>query len=203
MLIFMPRRPRYEASGALHHVVSRGNAGEAIVRNDIDRGRFLDLLDEAIARYRWRCLAYCLLDTHFHVVLRTPEPNLGDGMQWLKSRYAEDLNFRHGRTGHVFGGRFYSAPLESDSHLITALLYVFLNPVRAGLGRSPADWTWSSYPATIGEHAPRFLDVASVLELFGAEPSLARARLRSIVDETVRLDRERRVGFVRGQTPGV
>jgi hypothetical protein len=165
------------------------------VRNDIDRRGFLARLGQAVDRYRWDCLAYALLDTHFHVVVRTPDPNLGDGMRWFKSRHAQDLNFRHGRSGHVFGGRFYSAPLESDDHLLAALIYVFLNPVRAGLGRTAEDWSWSSYRATVGsERPPPFLNVGSVLELFGSEVSVARVRLRSVVDETYRLDVERRLG---------
>jgi putative transposase len=170
------------------------------VRNDIDRRAFVGRLAEAIVRHRWQCLAYCLLDTHFHLIVRTTEPNLGDGMRWFKSRHAQDVNFRHGRAGHLFGGRFRSYPIETDEYLITALLYVFLNPVRAGLGCAPEDWSWSSYPATVGlRREPRFVDADEVLELFGPDRSLARARLRGIVDETLRLDRERR----QGSDPGV
>jgi len=189
----MPRQPRYEAAGALHHVVSKGNAGESIVRNDVDRRGFVTRLGNAVYRYRWRCLAFCLLDTHFHLILGTPSPNLGEGMRWFKSACAQDLNYRHGRSGHVFGGRFYSAPLLSDDHLVAALVYVFLNPVRAGVVRSPYDWAWSSYPATVGRiRSPQFLDVNGVLELFGPEPATARVRLLGTVDETLRLDRARK-----------
>ncbi|HEX4747445.1 MAG TPA: hypothetical protein VFU99_11265 [Gaiellaceae bacterium] len=194
----MPRQPRYEAPGALHHVVAKGNAGEAIVRNDVDRRGFITRLGRAVVRHRWECMAYCLLDTHFHLVLRTPEPNLGEGMRWLNSTYAQDLNYRHGRTGHVFGGRYYSAQLYSDDHLVAALVYVYLNPVRAGIVELPHVWPWSSYAATVGrDRAPQFVDIDSVLELFGPERTVARARLLDVVAETLELDRVRRV---RGQT---
>lgn len=194
----MPRQPRYEAPGALHHVVSKGNAGEAIVRNDVDRRGFVMRLGQAVARHRWECLAYCLLDTHFHLIVRTPAPNLGDGMRWFKSTYAQDMNFRHGRVGHVFGGRYYSAPLLTDEHLIAALVYVFLNPIRAGVVQSPESWPWSSYATTVGrsQRSLAFVDAGSVLELWGADPSVARARLSDTVEETIRLDRR----HLRGQT---
>jgi hypothetical protein len=142
-------------------------------------------------------MAYCLIDTHFHLVLRTPEPNLGEGMRWLKSTHAQDVNYRHGRTGHVFGGRYYSAQIHSDDHLLAALVYVYLNPVRAGIVDLPHAWPWSSFAATVGRsRAPEFLHVDSVLELFGPEPTVARARLLDVVRETRELDRMRR----RGQT---
>jgi putative transposase len=163
------------------------------VRNDYDRRAFVNRLRQAVSRYRWRCLAYCLLDTHFHLVVATPTPTLSAGMRWLKSTYAQDLNHRHGRTGHLFGGRFYSVALKTDDHLVTALLYVMLNPVRAGVARSPREWRWSSCAATLGAaRAPRFLDVAAVLELFGTDTSTARLHLEAAMDETLRLDRARR-----------
>jgi len=193
----VPRQPRFEAPGAIHHVVSRGNAGESIVRNDVDRHRFVFRLGESVSRSRWDCLAYCLLDTHFHLIVRTPEPNLADGMRWFKSRYAQDLNSRHGRAGHVFGGRYYSSPLRNGDHLIAALVYVYLNPVRAGVVRLPEEWVWSSYGGTVGRTRPvAFVDVAAVLELWGRDRTIARTCLSAAVEETLVLDR----AHLRGQT---
>jgi REP-associated tyrosine transposase len=192
----MPRQPRLDASGALHHVVAKGNSGESIVRNDFDRQAFVRRLSQAVARYRWKCLAYCLLDTHFHLIVATPQPTLSAGMRWLKATYAQDMNHRHGRTGHLFGGRFYSKTVESDDHLIAALIYVLLNPVRAGAVDSPRDWSWSSCAATLGAApSPRFLDTAAVLELFGRDAPTARVHLEAALEETLALDRE-----PRGQT---
>jgi putative transposase len=189
MLIPMPRRPREEAAGALHHVVARGNNGESIVRDDRDRRNFIGRLDQAVARYEWICLAYCLLDTHFHLVLQTPKPNLGVGMRWLQSAYAQDLNYRHHRTGHVFGGRFYSVRLRSERHLISAVVYVSLNPVRAAVVDLPDDWPWCSYAATVGSVAsPRFLNRAALLERFDRNPDTAQRRLATAVTETLQRD---------------
>jgi hypothetical protein len=113
-------------------------------------------------------------------------------MRWLASACAQDLNFRHGRSGHVFGGRFYSARLKSDEHLSSALIYVLLNPVRAGVVQSPQAWSWSSCPATVGAvRPPGFLDVDGVLELFGREPSVSRLNLVAALHETLALDRTR------------
>lgn len=167
---------------ATHRVVAKGNAGEAVVRDDLDRATLLARLGRAAARYQWRCLAYCLMDTHFHLVLETPEPTLSRGMQWLCGRYAQDFNTRHGRSGDLFGGRFYSGLIRSDAHLIAAIAYVLANPLRAGICQRAEERTWSSFAATAGqEPCPPFLEARRVLELFAAQPALARLRLAEIV----------------------
>jgi hypothetical protein len=117
----MPRAPRVDAPGAMHHVIAKGSGGEVIVRDDVDRRLLVERLGKTVLRYRWSCLAYCLLDTHFHVVLGTPAANLGLGMQWLLAPYAREFNKRHERQGNVFHTRFYSKQIQSDDHLLPAV----------------------------------------------------------------------------------
>ena len=194
----MPRKPRVEVPHGFHHVVAKGNAGQDIVTDDTDRRRLLERMGRAVEKHRWSCLAYCLLDNHLHVVVQTPEPNLGIGMKWLKASYAQDFNHRHERHGHLFGGRFYSKLVQWDEHLISSIVYVALNPVRAGIARSPESWPWSSYAPTIGSApAPAFLDTTHVLALFDSDRAVARLRLREAVEEGWARDRDR------GQTRGV
>jgi REP element-mobilizing transposase RayT len=160
----VPRRPRLDAAGAIHHVIAKGNAGEKIVVDDRDREVLLRRLGRAIQRHRWSCLAYCLLDTHFHLIATTHAANLGSGMRWLLGGYAQAFNYRHGRQGHLFCGRFYSRRMATENHLVAALVYVSLNPVRAGIVDAPEQWKWSSYPATVGRaRPPSFLAVDAVL----------------------------------------
>jgi len=86
----MPRRPRADVPGGIHHAVAKGNAGAALVRDDEDRNALTRRLALAVDRYAWSCLSFCLLDTHIHVVLRTPRPTLSRGMQWLLGGYAQE-----------------------------------------------------------------------------------------------------------------
>jgi REP-associated tyrosine transposase len=181
----MARKPRAESPGVIHHVVARGNAGQEIVRDDVDRRAFMSRLASTIERHGWSCLAYCLMDSHFHLVVETPQPNLGVGMKWLKSAYAQDFNYRHGRHGHLFGGRFYSQVISRDTHLVAAIIYVVLNPVRAGIVDRPEKWAWSSYAGTIGlVSAPIFLDVDKALELVDQQQDVARRMFATAVAET-------------------
>jgi putative transposase len=183
----MSRKPRTESPGATHHVVAKGNAGQAIARDDIDRRAFVARLARAIELHGWSCLAYCLLNSHFHLVVEPPQPNLSVGMKWLKAGYAQDFNYRHGRKGHLFGGRFYSQVIERDTHLVAAIIYVILNPVRAGIVDRAEQWPWSSYRATIGlDPALSFLDAGNVLDFVDRRPDVARRMLAEAVDETAR-----------------
>ena len=198
----MPRRPREEAAGAIHHVVAKGNAGDDIVSDDHDRVTLLGRISRAAELHRWVCLAYCLLDNHFHLVVQTLDPNLGRGMKWLGAGYAQDFNHRHDRRGHLFGGRFYSVVVERDAHLVSAIVYVALNPVRAGLTTRPERWPWNSYGALVGRTAaPPFFDRGRVLDFLGSDPSSAQRALALAVEEA--LSAERVAWTSRGQTRGV
>jgi putative transposase len=173
------RRPREDVPGGIHHAVAKGNAGTAIVVDDHDRHLFVSRLSQTVERHRWSCLAYCLLDTHVHLLVGVPRANLSRGMQWLLGPYAQNFNARYEREGHLFRGRFYSRRIRSQTHLLSALIYVALNPVRAGLAAQPEAWSWSSYAATIGRApAPGFLDVAATLELFHADRKSACVALQ-------------------------
>ena len=192
----MPRQPREEAPGAIHHVIPTGSGGESIVRDDLDRKWLLQRLGLTVTRHRWSCLAYCLLDTHFHLIVQTAIPNLGVGMQWMLAPYARDFNDRHERRGNLFHTRFYSTRITSDEHLTAALVYLHLNPVRAGVVERPELWRWSSYAATIGRApAPQFLATSEALGLIDQHRATAVLRLQLAVSET--LDRDRRRAGVR------
>ena len=119
---------------------------------------------------RWRCLAYCLMDNHVHLLIETPEANLGSGMQWLHGFYAQAYNERHGRVGHVFQGRYGAVRITSDEQLWTVAAYIANNPVEGGLCARPEDWPWSSHAAAIlGRPSPDWLDVER-LRTMGSDP---------------------------------
>ena len=143
----MPRRPREELEGAIHHVFARGNDRRDIYVDDVDRRIYLVTLGRVTRRQRWRCL--------------------GAGMQRLHGDYAHIFNARHGRCGHVFQGRFGSVRMATDEQLWAAAAYIALNPVTAGLCNAPEEWPWSSHRSTIeARHRPAWLDVAHLLSHF-------------------------------------
>ena len=146
---------------------ARGNNKQAIYLDDDDRLDYLDRLRRTVVWKGWRCLAYCLMDNHLHLVVETPAPNLGRGVQWLHGSYADGFNKRHGRVGHVFQGRFGSKLFKTDAQMLMAISYVANNPVAAGLCATAQEWPWGSHAAIVGGSVPGWLDVERVVEWFG------------------------------------
>ncbi|MEA2349324.1 MAG: REP-associated tyrosine transposase [Thermoleophilaceae bacterium] len=177
----MARQPRAETEPGIHHVFARGNDRGLIFRNDGDRRVYLRLLAEAIARMSWRCLSYCLMDNHVHLLVETQEPNLGVGMHRLHGGYAQFFNRRYSRVGHLFQGRFGSVRVESDQQLWTVVRYVALNPVEANYCVTPDDYPWSSHGATLRAEESPILDVGRLLEYFAAAGGEPRLRYREFV----------------------
>lgn len=180
----MARPLRLEHPGAIWHVTARGNERGDVFRDDVDREEFLSVLGRTVSLYGWRLHAYVLMGNHYHLLVETPEPTLSRGMRDLNGVTTQRFNRRHGRTGHLFEGRFKAILVEREAHLLEVARYVVLNPVKAGLARSAAGWTWSSYKATAGlVEGPEWLDTGWTLEQFGRRPSEARRRYVAFVAE--------------------
>jgi putative transposase len=170
----MARPLRIQIPDGHYHVTTRGNGGRRIFDDDRDRRTFLHILEDTVERFGWRCLSYCLMTNHVHLVLRTPQPNLARGMQRMKSSYAQAHGRRNGTHGHLFGGRYGAVLVQRDSHLLEVLRYVALNPVRAGLCDRPDEWRWSAHAALAGRAAPlTVLAADEAHELFGGAGAYA------------------------------
>jgi putative transposase len=172
----VPRRPRAEVEAGLFHVFARGNNKRIIYRDDHDRRTYLRILRGTVRHFRWRLLAYCLMDNHVHLLLETREPNLGVGMRRLHGSYAQRFNARHGSSGHLFQERYGSVRVKTDEQLWTVAVYIAMNPVEAGLCGCPGDWPWSSHSMVLSDTAPDWVDVPHLLECFAAAGGDGRRR---------------------------
>jgi putative transposase len=159
----MPRPPRLEFANAVYHVTSRGVRRSAIFRDDNDRASLLAISALAFDEGNAQAFAYCLMGNHYHFVLQTRQANLSALMHRINSVYSAAFNRRHGLGGTVFEARFKAIHVDRDRHLLEACRYVDLNPVRAGLIASAADWAWSSHAAHTGRRpSPRWLATAEL-----------------------------------------
>ncbi len=140
----MPRVLRTSLDDGVFHITARGVNGTNIYLDLEDRRTFVALFAAALKRYRWDWRTVCLMTNHYHFVLGSSVELLSQGMQWLNGAYAQIFNKRWARTGHLFGGRFYSKPIVDDDQLVETCLYVLHNPVRAGLCDRPEEWPWSA-----------------------------------------------------------
>ena len=158
--------------------MSRGNRGEAIVKDDDGRQRFVKTLADACRRTGWLIHAYVLMENHYHLLVETPEANLVVGMQWLQGTYTTRYNLRHHMHGHLFQGRYKALIIDSSesSYMRWVSTYIHLNPVRAGLVTAKpgglGQYRWSSYPLYLMNkgNRPAWLETKLVLNSLGINP---------------------------------
>ncbi|CAN5818668.1 transposase [soil metagenome] len=140
----MTRVSRTSLPDGHFHVYSRAVAAAGLLfQDDDDRAHFVRLLWRAASRHEWTCHAFCLMGTHYHLVLESRAAHLSAGLHRLHWLYARSFNQKHGLFGHVFAGRFSTRVIESEDYLFDACTYVLLNPIRAGLCNRAEDWPWS------------------------------------------------------------
>ncbi|MCV0439946.1 MAG: transposase [Hydrogenophaga sp.] len=152
----MARLARLTVPGYPHHVIQRGNNRQDIVRSDADREMLLDLLSENARKHRVAFNAYVLMDNHFHLLLT---PDTADGvpamMQAVGRRYVRYFNDLHHRTGTLWEGRYRSTLIQTERYLLACMVYMDLNPVRAGMVNDPKHHRWSSYHHYSGQSPDR------------------------------------------------
>lgn len=163
----MARLPRIVLPGIPHHVTQRGNRREPVFFEDGDYALYLDLLADASARAGVAIWGYCLMPNHVHIIaVPSDEDGLRRTFRYVHRHYTGYINARMRVTGHLWQGRFSSVAMDEE-HLVSALRYVALNPVRARLVARPGDWRWSSTAAHLAAAGDRFVDVAPALERVG------------------------------------
>jgi putative transposase len=151
--------------------------------DELDRAIWLRLFVATVSRQSWRCLAVCLLSTHWHAILDIPDESLARGMHRLVGGYSRRFNVRHARTGYLVRDRYWSRRKDDPAALLEAFRYVARNPVAAGLVDRPEDWRWSSYAAAVGvSDMFAFVDPAPILGEFGATRRAQVRGLREFVE---------------------
>jgi len=155
----MARLSRLTVPGYPHHIIQRGNNRQAIFGGTADYELLLGLIDEHARKQHVAVHAYVLMSNHFHL-LATPETDDGipQMMQAVGRRYVRNYNLRHARTGTLWEGRYRSTLIQAERHLLACMVYLDLNPVRAGMAADPAEYRWSSYQHYIGRRVDKLVN---------------------------------------------
>jgi putative transposase len=178
----MARPLHHEEPDAIYHVTIHSVAEATIVRDDRDRQELVRAIHRTVKRFGWRCLAVSVLDTHYHMLVTTPDANLAAGMQYLNGTYAQGFNRRHGRRGHLFRERYRRKRVKTEAHLLLTVRYIARNRVEAGVVRHPRVDAWSSYPGVIGNaRCWPFIARGQLLGYFG-RPERAEESLVAFVE---------------------
>jgi len=154
----MARLPRLTVPGYPHHLIQRGNNRQPIFTDRADYELLLSLIDEHARKQHVAIHAYVLMSNHFHL-LATPETEAGipQMMQAVGRGYVRTYNLRHGRTGTLWEGRYKSTLIQAERYLLACMVYLDLNPVRAGMVRDPAEYGWSSYHHYLGRRSDQLI----------------------------------------------
>ncbi|ADI85523.1 transposase [Geobacter sulfurreducens] len=182
----MARKPRIHYPGALYHVILRGNARQDIFHDPEDRYRFYLFLQEGSERFGHRILAFCLMTNHVHLAVQVGEVPLSRFMQNITFRYTRWQNWRMGKTGHLFQGRYKSFLVDGDAYLQELVAYIHLNPVRAGMTTKLGNYTWSSHRAYLGKEIIPWLNTETVLATYSSDTSTARKQYATFISDRVK-----------------
>lgn len=196
----MARRERIHFPGALYHVILRGNAGDQVFFDDLDRQRLYLIIQFAVERFRCRIHAFCLMRNHLHLVVQVDDIPLSAIMQNMALRYTKWINYRRNRTGHLFQGRYKAILVDADAYLLELVRYVHLNPVRAGASSTPEDYPWSGHRCYLGTESIPWLTTGPVLSLLAPASDKARKAYAAFVRDG--MEEGRRVEFHTGTCEG-
>jgi putative transposase len=140
----MARIARIIVPDCPHHITHRGNHREDIFFSPQDRDLYLSALKEHAEKFQLDILAWCLMSNHIHLVaIPENEISLAKTIGGAHRKYSRRINECRGWSGHLWANRYFSTPLD-EPHLLHAIKYVELNPVRVGLVSRAEDWPWSS-----------------------------------------------------------
>lgn len=179
---WMTRPLRLEFAGALYHVTARGDRKSAIFFDDTDRLAWLSMLGTVCERFHFVVHSYCQMNNHYHLMVETIEGGLASGMRQLNGAYSQYFNRRHDLVGHVFQGRYKAILVQKESYLLELSRYIVLNPMRAGIATSLADWRWSSHPHFMRtEGKPVWLETDWLLGRFGPDRVSARQAYNAFI----------------------
>ena len=174
----MARPLRVEYEGAFYHVTSRGNEKKEVFSSSEDYEKFKSYLYEAREKFGYKLHAYVLMTNHFHLLIETPEGNLGRLMYFINGSYTGYYNRKNKRVGHLFQGRYKAILVDRDSYLVELSRYMHLNPVRAGMVGKPEEYQYSSYRSYIFPAGESIVGREMILGMVSRNPKEAFTRYR-------------------------
>jgi putative transposase len=192
----MARLARIVVPDVPHHITQRGNRRQQVFFSDDDHAAYRDLVAEACTRHSVRCLAWCLMPDHVHLILVPREPDsLRAALADAHRRYSRRINFAKGWTGYLWQGRFGSYPMD-EAHLMTVIRYVELNPVKARLVGRAEDWRWSSARAHVRQKPDGLTDLQALGDVHANWRAMLRDGLEAgdMIEAGVQIEAHQRTG---------
>lgn len=149
-----------------YHIYNKGINGTDIYFTEENKYYFLQQLDKYLSD-KISIYAYCLMDNHFHLVVRIDEEvkTVTQAFSNFFNSYVKAFNKQNDRTGSLFEKHFKRILLENEEYLRNLILYVHLNP-KHHLDLKFEDYKFSSYQSFLSQKETK-LKREEVLNMFG------------------------------------
>lgn len=170
----------------MYHVMSRGIERRRIFEDEADYADFRDRMAIWLKNAGGRCLAWCLMPNHFHLLLLRGTRPLSEMMHHAMTGYAINFNLRHRRAGHLFQNRYKAIICDLEEYLLELVPYIHLNPLRAGLVRNLEGlkkYEWCGHACVLTGAPDEILDRNELLLHFGGMEGAAIEKYRNTVAE--------------------
>jgi len=178
------REPRVYSEEAVYYTTAKVMNNELLFRDDADYRYFLDMLASRKEKYNFILYAFCLLPTHYHLLIETKDKNISKIMQAINTSYSLYFNNKYKRQGHLLQGRFGMQAVSKDATLLELTCQIHLNPLKLRLAKTIEEYRFSSYPEYISQSENPLTDYAFVLSFLG--PREAKEILRNKYKELIK-----------------
>ncbi len=138
----MARKLRIEKNG-FYHIINRGVARSVIFKDKYDNLKFLEIIQDASQDYDFEIYSYCLMNNHYHLLMKIKKENLSIIMQKINSRYSMYFNHKYKRVGPLWQGRFKSWFVYDDVYLQVLVKYIEFNPIKANITKKIGEYKWA------------------------------------------------------------
>ena len=186
----MSRPLRISFNNAVYHITARGNRKEKIFYSDDDKRIFLQKMDQTFLKYSFLCYAYCLMDNHYHLFIKTFRGNISQGMHYLNASYANYFTAKYKINGPLFQGRYKSLLVDEDNYALTLSTYIHLNPIRAGIAKNLDEYIWSSLLDYLGKRKKELnkLNTQFILTQLDKNLNQSRVKYKRYILENLTMD---------------
>ncbi len=179
----MARPLRIEYEGAFYHITARGNERKKIFFGKGDYDKFKEYLLEAQEKFGYRLHCYVLMGNHYHLVIETPNGNMNKVLHYVNGSYANYINKKRNRSGHLLQGRYKGILVDRDAYLLELSRYLHLNPVRAKIVERPEDFRQSSYRSYVKTQKEAIVTTDLILGMVSEDGKTARTAYREYVEK--------------------
>jgi putative transposase len=176
---------RIEYKGASYHITARGNERKRIFFGKGDYDKFKEYLLEAQDKYGYRLHCYVLMGNHYHLLIETPNGNMNKVLHYINGSYANYINRKRNRNGHLLQGRYKGILVDRDAYMLELSRYLHLNPVRAKIVERPEDYRQSSYRSYVKTQKEAIVTTDLILGMVSEDGKTARRAYREYVEKGV------------------